>query len=113
ATVGIGGWWTGGGGTPCAGSWRADRGEAARQADDDAAQGSGVPPRPAWRRRLGRCADARLVAGREGSARWAGDDRRRGTRLRRGGARRPTGDRRSGNRGVAREAACGALDRES
>ena len=53
----------------------ADRGEAARQADHDAAQGSGVPPRTARRGRLGRCADARPAAGREGSARRAGDDR--------------------------------------
>ncbi len=59
-------------------SRHADRAEAARQADDDAAQGAGVPPRVARRRRLGRCARPGVVAGGEGSARWAGDAGGRG-----------------------------------
>ena len=48
---------------------------------------------------------ARPGAGGEGSARRAGHDRGRGTRLRRGGTRRSAGDRRGGNRNVARAAA--------
>ena len=77
------------------------RREVACETDDDAAQGPGVPPRTAGRRRLGRCAGARPGAGGQGSARRAGDDRGCGTRLRRGGARRPAGDRCRGYRDIA------------
>ena len=54
----------------------------------------GVPPRFARRRRLGRCAQPRSGAGREGPARRPGLDRGRGARLRRGRARRSARDRR-------------------
>ena len=49
--------------------------EVACETDHDPAQGPGVPSRTAWRRRLGRRAGARPRSGRQGPARWAGDDR--------------------------------------
>ncbi len=89
-----------------AGSRHADRGDAARQTDHDLAARPGVPARSARRRRSWRRAEPRSGAGGKRFARWARDDRGRGSRLRCGRARRPAGDRSRRDGDIAGATAC-------